>query len=107
MEKAIIIRYSEIHLKGNNRHFFENLLIENIKSTLKDFQFDFQKTYGRYIISNYDENLEESIIDKLKKVFGIHSISPCFVVENDLDKITEAILYKRFFSDCVIIDCSD
>ena len=25
MEKAIILRYAEIHLKGNNRNFFENL----------------------------------------------------------------------------------
>lgn len=34
MKKVIIIRYSEIHLKGNNRGFFENALLTNIKKSL-------------------------------------------------------------------------
>ena len=65
MEKAIILRYAEIHLKGNNRNFFENLLIENVKNALSKYTFDFKKTYCRYVISNYDESQEASIIDKL------------------------------------------
>ena len=40
MDKAIILRYAEIHLKGNNRGYFENTLIENIKKALKDFKSD-------------------------------------------------------------------
>ena len=34
MDKAIIIRFCEIHLKGKNRRFFENLLKENIEKSL-------------------------------------------------------------------------
>ena len=106
MEKAIILRYAEIHLKGNNRGFFENLLIENVKNALKKYTFDFKKTYGRYVISQYDENQEASIIDKLTKVFGLHSISPAFVVENDLDKITEAALQLEITPGTFKVECN-
>lgn len=41
MEKAIIIRYSEIHLKGKNRGYFEKLLKNNIKSSLKGIEHTF------------------------------------------------------------------
>jgi len=106
MEKAIILRYSEIHLKGNNRKFFEDLLIENIKTALGQFSYNFQKTYGRYVISNYDESFEETIIEKLQKVFGIHSISPCYVVDNDLDKISEAIFMLQLADKTFKVECN-
>jgi len=32
--QQIVIRYSEVGLKGNNRNWFENLLMRNIKSHL-------------------------------------------------------------------------
>ena len=41
MEKAIIIRYCEIHLKGKNRGFFEKLLRQNIENSLKDIEHTF------------------------------------------------------------------
>ena len=31
---CILIRFGEIFLKGNNRHYFESLLIKNIKNAL-------------------------------------------------------------------------
>ena len=39
MENAIIIRYCEIHLKGKNRGYFEKMLKENIKRSLKGINF--------------------------------------------------------------------
>ena len=39
--KAIIIRFCEIHLKGKNRGYFERMLVENIKNSLKDLTFTF------------------------------------------------------------------
>ena len=68
MDKAIILRYAEIHLKGNNRGYFENTLIENIKKALKDFRYEFQKTHGRYVISGFHENDETYIVSSLEKV---------------------------------------
>ena len=106
MKNAILIRYSEIYLKGNNRYFFENLLITNIKTALKKESFDFEKNYGRYIVSNYKVENERQIVEKLSKVFGIHSISPCLVVENNLDSITQAILSLDIQAGTFKVECN-
>ena len=85
--KVILLRYGEIHLKGNNRHFFENALLKNIKSTLNGETFKLQHISGRYLITDYDEKREYAIIQKLVCVFGLHSISPAVVVENEPELI--------------------
>ncbi len=86
-ENVIILRYGELHLKGNNRAFFENALLKNIKQSLKDFSFELKKISGRYVISNYNENDYNLIIEKLKKIFGLVSVSPAFELSTDKEEI--------------------
>ena len=62
--KAIIIRYCEIHLKGKNKGFFEKLLKNNIKNTLKDLDVTFTTMHSRYLIENFDDNDYEIIMNK-------------------------------------------
>ncbi len=90
MEKAIIIRYCEIHLKGKNRNFFEKLLRENIKKSLVGIEFNFKTLHSRYLIEDFDENDYYLIVEKLKKVAGVHTISSALVVDNNLDDIYSA-----------------
>ena len=90
--KVIIIRYSEIHLKGNNREFFESALISNIKTALKGFDYDFSRTNGRYVIRNFDEMRLDEIVDTVKNVFGVHSLSVAEEVDSDYGKIAAAAL---------------
>lgn len=90
MEKLIVIRYGEIHLKGKNRGYFEKLLEENIKNSLNNFSFDFKKIQGRYLIENYPAEEESSIIERLEKVSGIHTLSRALSVRSDLDEIYRA-----------------
>ncbi|MEG1612742.1 MAG: tRNA uracil 4-sulfurtransferase ThiI [Clostridia bacterium] len=92
MEKIILIRYGEIFLKGNNRRYFEDCLIKNIKHSLLRFKYVFSKSQGRYIVENYDENDENEIVDALLKVFGIHSISLAEKIDTNLDKIKQSAL---------------
>lgn len=75
MNRVIIIRFGEIFLKGKNRDYFESLLIRNIKHSLDGIAFNFTRSQGRYFVENYDINDEYELIDRLKKVFGIYSIS--------------------------------
>lgn len=92
MERTIIIRYGEIFLKGNNRYIFENRLIANIKSALKGLDFQFRKTQARYFIDNYQPSDETEIIERLKKVCGIHSISPAVKLKTDIEEIKKVAL---------------
>ena len=84
---VILLRFGELYLKGNNRNIFENMLIANIKKKLEGEEFKFQKTFGRYLITNYDKNRENQIIEKLKEVFGLYSLSRAI----EVDAIPEVI----------------
>ena len=89
--KVIILRYGELFLKGNNRKIFEDILYKNIRESLQDYEFNFKKISGRYEISNFDENYEQIFIDKLTKIFGIHSLSIALKVETEIENIFEVI----------------
>lgn len=90
MEEAIIIRYCEIHLKGKNRGFFEKLLKDNIKRTLKDYNIKFTALHSRYLVENYNVEDYEEITAKLHKIAGIHTYSKAYVVNNNLEEIFSA-----------------
>ena len=85
---CVLIRFGEIFLKGNNRKYFEDLLINNIKSALKPFKYTFLRSQGRYYIEDF-ENIDE-IVSALTKVFGIHSVSPALKVKTDKETLFEA-----------------
>lgn len=87
MKKIILIRYSEIHLKGNNKHFFEKLLLNNIKSALKGLNFEIEFSHTRYLISNFNEEDLNEIIKRLKTVFGIYSLSVADEIETSVENI--------------------
>ncbi len=93
MKSAIIIRYCEIHLKGKNRGYFEKMLKENIKNSLKEFDFTFTTMHSRYLIEDYNEFDYELIAEKLHKIAGVHTFSKALVVENDFDKIFDAVSF--------------
>ena len=61
-----LLRFGELYLKGHNRNIFENTLINNIKKKLAGEKFSFSKTYGRYIVSGYDEKNEDKILECLQ-----------------------------------------
>ncbi|MBQ9125384.1 MAG: tRNA 4-thiouridine(8) synthase ThiI [Clostridia bacterium] len=90
--KVIIIRYSEIHLKGNNRDFFESILISNIKHVLSDYDYQFGRSNARYVIRNFDENYTEQILDAVNNVFGVYSVSPAEEVPSTYEDISSAAL---------------
>ena len=53
MKKVILLRYGEIHLKGRNRGYFENLLLNNIKSKLKNIKCNILRIAGMYLITDF------------------------------------------------------
>ena len=91
MKKVIIIRYSELYLKGKNRGFFERALETNLIRSLKDIPHELIKNSGRYLIQNFYEEDTELIMEKIKKVFGVHTISLAYETASDLDSIFEAV----------------
>ena len=87
MEKVVIVRYSEIHLKGKNRGYFERVLIINMERALKGLKHEIKRQSGRYLVEGFDIEETEDIVSRLKKVFGIHSLSVALKVNTDMNAI--------------------
>ncbi len=89
MNNVILIRFNEIHLKGGNKKYFIKLLYSNIKEALKDFDCKIENIQNRLVIRDYTE--EDEIIEALKAVFGVHSISKAIEMDNNLDLIKDYV----------------
>ncbi|NLC63102.1 MAG: tRNA 4-thiouridine(8) synthase ThiI [Thermoanaerobacterales bacterium] len=91
MENLFLVSFGEIALKGENRPFFERILIQRIKAALKRFDnIIVKKTHGR--IYCYASGIPEEIADSLSKVFGIVSVSPAMSCELKMSSIKETAL---------------
>ena len=90
MEKVIIVRYAEIHLKGKNRGYFERVFCVNLEKALKGIRHELRRTSGRYLVAAFAESDAEEICDRISRVFGVHSYSLGLRVPNDLESIFEA-----------------
>ena len=89
MKKVIIIRYGEIYLKGKNRGFFERAFETNLRRALKGFDAELIKQSGRYLVQDFAEECTEEIVEKLKKVFGLHTLSLAYETSADMNDIFE------------------
>ena len=89
MEQVILIRFSEIHLKGKNKGYFLKLLYTNIRTALKEFDKVVTPIQNRVIVSNYNLDDENAIIGEIKKVFGVYSVSVATVLPSSEDAITD------------------
>ena len=90
MEKVIIVRYAEIHLKGKNRGYFERVFCVNLEKALKGLRHELRRTSGRYLVAAFDERDADEICARISRVFGVHSYSVGYRVPNDLESILEA-----------------
>ncbi|MBU3155466.1 tRNA 4-thiouridine(8) synthase ThiI [Clostridium estertheticum] len=85
MRKLILVKFApEIFLKGLNRGKFEKKLKDNIKNVIKGLEYEFVEDQGRWFI--YSEQLD-TIINKVKNVFGVMEVCEVTQVEATLVEI--------------------
>ena len=103
MEQVLLVRYGEIHLKGLNRPFFEQKLMQGIRGALRDLGLPIKvrQDQGRMFVFGVSEEKLEEAVDRLSRVFGIHAISPALAVAKDYTAIeqTALALVKRALED--------
>lgn len=90
MENVILVRYCEIHLKGNNRGFFERVFAENMEKALKGIRHVIKKQSGRYVVEEFAQSDTDEIARRLSKVFGVHTLSVAKKVNSSMGEIFEA-----------------
>ena len=92
MKKIILIKYGELTTKKANRNLFINTLYTNIKDSLKDYNIKIDKNRVRMFIEPQYDNDFDTIVNKLTKIFGIHSIVIAYECDNNIDTIKNNIL---------------
>ena len=84
MEKVVVVRFSEIGLKGKNRKDFERALLLNIKEkTSKEVLWK----WGRFYVKMDWEKEDLSVFNE---IFGVQNYSPAIFTSHDWEEIQEA-----------------
>ena len=86
MFKAFLVKYAEIGIKGKNRYLFEDALVAQIEYALKHVEGTFrcdQRVRGVSMCCTEGEFDYEEAVEALKRVFGIVSICPVVILEDE------------------------
>lgn len=90
----ILIRYGEIILKGYNRPVFEDALVNNIRSAIKDLgEVKITRAQATIYIEPLESDAQaDAIAERVKKVFGIVSIVIAYRTEKSIDAAFDEIV---------------
>lgn len=89
MKEVILIKNGELALKGLNRSSFEDILIKNIKTSLKALgNVNIKKAQSTIMVEPVDDNFDfEGALDRMSKIFGIARFSRAAVCEKNMSEI--------------------
>ncbi len=91
LNKYIVVKYSELHLKGKNKKEFSNILIRNIKTKIEEADIDAIVKDGRDRIFIYSDSDLDKVMSVLKYVVGIASFSYYYECNSDKEEIESII----------------
>ncbi|NOY10872.1 MAG: tRNA 4-thiouridine(8) synthase ThiI, partial [Archaeoglobi archaeon] len=87
--RVYVVHYSEIALKGKNRRYFEERLVENLRRKIRRIEdCRIRREYGRIVI----ESENPAISEVLRKTPGVKYSALAEVAELDVESICERAL---------------
>ncbi len=90
-ERAALIHYHEIGLKGRNRSTFENRLRANLEFALRPAaDVRVERISSRLLVRIGDGASVEDVLGRCSVLPGIASVSGCFVTARDLGELARA-----------------
>ena len=85
MRQVLLVRFGEVHLKGQNRPYFLHKLTDNVKKAVAPLNARVWLSDGRIYVSDF-EDIQQAI-DRVTRVFGLYSVSPAWELDKDYDLI--------------------
>lgn len=101
MNDIILLKQGEIVLKGQNRKYFEQRLLANIRRRLVAFgNFKVYAVQSTVYVEPQDGNIDmDGALKAMTQVFGIVSVSRAAACEKDIDAIFETA--KSYLADAM------
>lgn len=87
MNKVLLLKFGELFLKGRNRREFLKLLRYNIEQKLKGLAYKLSETQGRLVVSNFSADIEDELISRLQKVFGLIGVASAVEIDTAMEDI--------------------
>ena len=86
MQDLLLVRYGEIFLKGLNRPYFIRALVRKIRYAVRGTGAEVNVHDGRIFVRGFSDL--DACIDRVTKVFGVHSVSPAVEMpKEDFDAV--------------------
>ena len=91
-EKVYIVRCGEVALKGQNKPYFERMLVQRIKKVLKDLEgISADRVDGLIFVRTPLDTPEREVLTRVGRVFGVDSISPATEIDIEGETADEAL----------------
>lgn len=91
MNKVLLLKFGELFLKGRNRREFLKLLRYNIEQKLKKLTYKLSETQGRLVVSNFSADIEDELISRLQKVFGLIGVASAVEIDTAMEDIEKYV----------------
>ena len=86
MRELLLVRYGEVHLKGQNRPYFLRTLVNAVRRAVREIGGNVWISDSRIFVSDAQDM--DECIRRVTKVFGVHSVCPAIEMEkNDFDAV--------------------
>lgn len=92
MKEFILCKYGEVVLKGLNKSSFEHMMAASVRRRIAELgEFDVYYSQSTLYVEPKDDACDmNEAYERVKKVFGISSLSRAIAVDKDLDAILDA-----------------
>ena len=92
MKRSLLVHYHEIHLKGNNRGWFENRLHRHITHLLRGLDHEGVQRFGaRMCIALNASSPIDEMENRLGRVFGVANFAVTWEVPADMETIRNVL----------------
>ncbi|MBR6809550.1 MAG: tRNA 4-thiouridine(8) synthase ThiI, partial [Clostridia bacterium] len=81
MRQLLMVRYGEIYLKGLNRPYFMKALVKRVREATKEYKATVWLHDARIFVSDMTDT--DACMERVRKVFGVHSVCPAIEMEKD------------------------
>jgi thiamine biosynthesis protein ThiI len=91
MQRVLVLHYHEIWLKGGNKNYFLSRLIAAVKRALADLPVQAPRfVCDRLLLALHQEAALPTILERLRRVFGLAYIAPACEVPSDIALLAPA-----------------